>query len=221
MIMAAANTARIKVLVADDDQLMRAGIRALIDGESGIDVVGEASDGAEAVALTGSLAPDVICMDVRMPHVDGIQATRLITARYPAAKVMVLTTFENDGYVHQALAAGAHGFLLKRAAPTSVVQAIVTVNAGESLLFPDAIRQLLAHTVDHSGRTGLPMLSPREADVLRQIARGQSNSEIAAELYITLETVKTHVGSILQKLGVRDRVQAVVRAYESGFITVP
>jgi DNA-binding NarL/FixJ family response regulator len=190
----------------------------LIDGDSGIVVVGEASDGAQAAAMTRSLAPDVVCMDVRMPRVDGIQATRLITERHPDTKVLVLTTFENDEYVHEALKAGAQGFLLKRTAPEAVVRAIVTVHRGESLLFPDAVRRLLAEAVPDHRAAGLPMLSEREGEVLRQIARGLSNAEIAAELFVTVETVKTHVASILSKLGVRDRVQAVVRAYESGFV---
>ncbi len=210
-------TMTIRVLLADDEELIRAGLRALIDGEEGgVEVVGEAADGAQAVAMTRSLRPDVVCMDVRMPKVDGIQATRTIAERHPRTSVLVLTTFENDDYVHEALAAGPQGFLLKLSAPSAVVQAIQTVHRRESLLFPDAVRRLLARPAS-AGPIGLPMLSGGEGDVLRLIARGYTNAEIAAEPYVTVETVKTHVANILAKLGVRDRVQAVVRAYESGF----
>jgi DNA-binding NarL/FixJ family response regulator len=209
----------ISVLLADDEDLLRAGLRALIDGEAGITVVGEARDGAEAVSATSTLRPDVVCMDVRMPRVDGIQATRIIRERFPETTVLVLTTFENDAYVQDALRAGAKGFLLKRTAPESVVQAIRTVHQGDSLLFPDALRRLVGHAVDTTAtRPGLPMLSTREGEVLGLIASGRSNAEIAAELYVTVETVKTYVARILAKLGVRDRVQAVIRAYESGFV---
>lgn len=208
----------IRVLLADDEQLIRAGLRALIDGEAGIVVVGEAADGAEAVAMVRSLNPDVVCMDVRMPKVDGIQATRVIRERHPDTKVLVLTTFENDDYVHDALSAGAQGLLLKRSAPDSVVHAIQTVHRGDSLLFPDAVRRLLAQTGPDPARPGLPTLSEREGEVLRLIAQGRSNAEIAATLYVTVETVKTHVANVLAKLQVRDRVQAVVKAYETGFV---
>ncbi|WP_238361415.1 LuxR C-terminal-related transcriptional regulator [Actinopolymorpha pittospori] len=158
-------------------------------------------------------------MDVRMPRVDGIQATRIIRERHPHTKVLVLTTFENDAYVSEALRTGAQGFLLKRSAPESVVAAIRTVHSGDSLLFPDALRRLVAPAVQAGpDRPGLPMLSEREGEVLRLIASGLSNAEIAARIYVTVETVKTHVGRILAKLGVRDRVQAVIRAYESDFV---
>lgn len=209
----------IRVLLVDDEKLVRAGLRALVDGEDGIQVVGEAGDGAEAVSMTKALAPDVVCMDVRMPKVDGIQATKVITERHPSSKVLVLTTFENDDYVNEALHAGAQGFLLKRSAPDAVVHAIQTVHRGDSLLYPDSVRRLVAHAAPAAtDRPGLPMLSEREGDVLRLIARGLSNAEIAAELFVTVETVKTHVTSILGKLGVRDRVQAVIRSYETGFV---
>ncbi|MDE9366877.1 response regulator transcription factor [Luteipulveratus sp. YIM 133132] len=209
----------VRVLLVDDEELVRAGLRALVDGEQGIAVVGEAGDGAEAISRTKALSPDVVCMDVRMPNVDGIQATRVLTERHPDTKVLVLTTFENDDYVHEALQAGAQGFLLKRSAPDAVVSAILTVHQGDSLLYPDAVRRLVAAAAPAGpARPGLPMLSQREGDVLRLIARGCSNAEIAAELYVTIETVKTHVTSILGKLGVRDRVQAVIRAYETGFV---
>ncbi len=210
---------KIRVLIADDEDLVRAGLRALINGEHEIVVVGEAVDGVEAVSLTDSLRPDVVCLDIRMPNLDGIEATRTIARRQPDTGVLVLTTFENDDNVRRALVAGARGFLLKRAVPNSLVQAIETVHRGESLLFPDAVRGLLGQAAA-TPPVGLPTLSRREEDVLRLIARGCSNAEIASELYISLETVKTHVTRMLTKLGVRDRVQAVVRAYESGFLTV-
>jgi DNA-binding NarL/FixJ family response regulator len=209
----------IRVLIADDEELIRAGLRTLIDGEHDIVVVGEAVDGAEAVSLANSLRPDVVCLDIRMPNIDGIEATRVIARRQPGTGVLILTTFENDDNVYHALVAGARGFLLKRAAPASLVHAIETVHRGESLLFPHAVRGLLGTTL-RAQPVGLPMLSRREGDVLRLIARGYSNAEIADELYVSLETVKTHVARILAKLEVRDRVQAVVRAYESGFLSV-
>ena len=212
-------TPSVRVLLVDDEKLVRAGLRALVDGEQGITVVGEAGDGAEAISKTKALTPDVVCMDVRMPNVDGIQATRVLTERHPDSKVLVLTTFENDDYVHEALQAGAQGFLLKRAAPDAVVSAILTVHQGDSLLYPDAVRRLVASAAPAAPtKPGLPMLSEREGEVLRLIARGLSNAEIAGELFVTVETVKTHVTSILGKLGVRDRVQAVIRAYETGFV---
>ena len=154
-----------------------------------------------------------------MPQVDGIQATRIIRERLPATKVLVLTTFENDVYVQEALRTGAQGFLLKRSAPEFVVQAIRTVHQGESLLFPDAVRRLVAHAATSAtARPGLPMLSDREGEVLRLIASGLSNAEVAERMFVTVETVKTYVARVLVKLGVRDRVQAVIRAYESGFV---
>jgi DNA-binding NarL/FixJ family response regulator len=209
---------QIRVLLADDEDLVRAGLRALIDGED-ICVVGEARDGAEAVSATASLRPDVVCMDIRMPRVDGIQATRIVRERHADTKVLMLTTFENDEYVREALQTGAQGFLLKRSAPESVRHAIRTVHHGDSLLFPDALRRLVARHLDAAAdRPGLPMLSEREGEVLRLIASGLSNAEIAQRLHLTVETVKTYVARILAKLGVRDRVQAVIRAYESGFV---
>jgi DNA-binding NarL/FixJ family response regulator len=210
----------IRVLLVDDESLVRAGLRAIINAEPDLEVVGEAGDGAEAVAQVRSLQPDVVCMDVRMPHVDGIAATRLLSERAESPRVLVLTTFENDDYVYDALAAGAAGFLLKRSAPEQVTAAIRTVRAGESLLFPDAVRRLAQAHADRptSDRPGLPMLTEREGEVLRLMARGLSNAEIAAELVLGVETVKSHVASLLGKLDVRDRTQAVIRAYESGFV---
>ncbi len=207
----------IRVLIADDEALVRTSLRALIDEHPRLTVVGDAADGREAVALTRTLRPAVVCMDVRMPGVDGIEATRAIVEQCPDTRVLILTTFGNDDYVHRALVAGAHGFMLKRAVPQSVVHAIRTVHDGESLLFPEAVRGLLGPAAQ-ARPVGLPMLSRREDQVLRLMARGLSNLEIATELYVSLETVKSHVARILAKLQVRDRVQAVVRAYESGFL---
>jgi DNA-binding NarL/FixJ family response regulator len=210
----------IAVLVVDDDELVRIGLRAIIDAEADLEVVGEAADGAEVAPLVARTRPDVVLMDVRMPAVDGIQATRhLLATSSDPPRVLVITTFENDDYVYEALRAGASGFLLKRARPAEVVEAIRVVARGESLVFPAALRRLVA---GRGGGTGDRLrgagLTEREADVLRRMAAGRSNSEIAAELVVSVETVKTHVGNVLAKLGARDRTQAVIAAYESGFI---
>ncbi|MDQ4500892.1 response regulator transcription factor [Sinomonas sp. ASV322] len=215
----------VTVLVVDDDALVRSGLRAILAGRCAIDVVGEAVDGADAVSQARVLRPDVVLMDVRMPGIDGIQATRLILGAGPAddggrrTRVLVLTTFGSDEYVYEALRAGAAGFLLKRSRPEELATAIVTVAEGESLVFPEAIRTLAAAHVGAAGR-GLTRagLTQREEEVLRGLARGGNNAEIAADLYLSPETVKTHVASLLAKLGVRDRTQAVIAAYESGFI---
>jgi DNA-binding NarL/FixJ family response regulator len=212
-----------KVLIVDDDELIRVALRAVIDAQPDLRVVGEGADGAEVPPLVARLRPDVVLMDVRMPAIDGIQATRhlLATAAEPP-RVLVITTFENDEYVYQALRAGASGFLLKRARPAEIVEAIRVVTRGESLLFPAAIRRLAS---SYGGGTGdgyglrRARLTDREAEVLRLMAGGLSNGEIAAELVVGLETVKTHVGNVLAKLGARDRTQAVITAYESGFVT--
>jgi DNA-binding NarL/FixJ family response regulator len=212
----------IRVLIVDDDELIRVGLRAIIDAEADLEVVGEAADGAEVLPLVIRRRPDVVLMDVRMPAIDGIQATRhlLATVRDPP-RVLVVTTFENDDYVYDALRAGASGFLLKRARPAEVVEAIRVVAHGESLLFPAALRRLVAsHAGGGAGdRLQGAGLTDREAEVLRRMAAGLSNIEIAAELVVGVETVKTHVRNVLTKLGARDRTQAVIAAYESGFIT--
>jgi DNA-binding NarL/FixJ family response regulator len=211
----------IRVLIVDDDELVRVGLRAIVDAEPDLQVVGEAADGAEVVPLAARSRPDVVLMDVRMPAIDGIQATRrLLAASRDPPRVLVITTFENDDYVYDALRAGASGFLLKRARPAEVVEAIRVAARGESLLFPAALRRLVAGRGAGGGdRLRDAGLTDREADVLRRMAAGLSNAEIAAELVVSVETVKTHVGNVLAKLGARDRTQAVIAAYESGFVT--
>ncbi|MEU1847046.1 response regulator transcription factor [Micromonospora sediminicola] len=210
----------IDVLIVDDDELIRVGLRAIVDAQADLRVVGEAADGAEVPPLVAKLRPAVVLMDVRMPAIDGIQATRrLLAASADPPQVLVVTTFANDEYVYEALRAGASGFLLKRARPAEVVEAIRVVAAGESLLFPAAIRQLVGAYGRRGGdRLHAARLTDREAEVLRLMAAGLSNPEIAARLVVGVETVKTHVGNVLAKLGVRDRTQAVVAAYESGFV---
>jgi DNA-binding NarL/FixJ family response regulator len=209
------------VLLVDDEPLVRMGLRAILEAEPDVEVVGEADDGAGVPGLVTQLRPDVVLMDVRMRRVDGIAATRALLARQAAPKVLVVTTFENDDYVLEALRAGAHGFLLKRARPEEVVQAVRVVARGESLLFPDAVRRLATARPPSGDELRASRLTEREGDVLRLMAAGMSNAEIASDLYLGIETVRTHVGNVLAKLGVRDRTQAVVRAYESGFVRVP
>jgi DNA-binding NarL/FixJ family response regulator len=212
----------ISVLLVDDEELVRTGLRAIIDAQPDLEVVGEAADGAEVVPLVRRLRPAVVLMDVRMPAIDGIQATRhLLSTMDQPPRVLVVTTFENDDYVYEALRAGASGFLLKRARPAEVVEAVRVVARGESLLFPAALRRLVA---THAGRPDRRALDParltdREAEVLRLMAAGLSNAEIAGRMVVGVETVKTHVGNVLAKLGARDRTQAVITAYESGFVT--
>ncbi|WP_433558856.1 response regulator [Pseudonocardia xinjiangensis] len=210
----------IRLLLVDDEDLVRTGLRAILDAEPDITVVGEAADGAEVPGLVGGLAPDVVLMDVRMFAVDGIAAPRhLVTSLPQPPRVLVLTTFGNDGDVYDALQAGAAGFLLKRARPAEIVQAVRIVARGESLLFPAAVRDLVA-TRGRAGGDALRGvgLTEREGEVLRWMARGLSNAEIARELAVGVETVQVQVGALLAKLGARDRTQAVVAAYESGFI---
>lgn len=199
---------------------MRAGLRAVLEAQPDIEVVGEAGDGAAVIPLVNRLRPDVVAMDVRMPLMDGIEATRLVLRTVPdPPKILVVTTFENDEYVYEALRAGADGFLLKRARPAEIVHAVRLVAEGESLLFPAAVRQFAAEYGTDKARAALDRaaLTDREAAVLRLMARGLSNAEIAATLVVGTETVKSHVSSILAKLGARDRTQAVIAAYESGF----
>lgn len=217
----------VTVLLVDDEPLVRAGLRAVLEAQSGIEVVGEAADGAAVIPLVRQLRPDVVAMDVRMPLMDGIEATRAVlrTVDRPP-KILVVTTFENDEYVYEALRAGADGFLLKRARPAEIVHAVRLVAEGDSLLFPASVRRLAAEYGGGDGPVGRAArdtlerarLTGREADVLRLMARGLSNAEIAARLLVGSETVKSHVSSVLAKLGARDRTQAVITAYESGFV---
>jgi DNA-binding NarL/FixJ family response regulator len=215
----------ISVLVVDDQAMVRAGFAAILAAQDGIDVLGQASDGAEGVELARRLRPDVVLMDVRMPGMNGIDATRELV--HPSRGephrplVLVLTTFDADEYVYDALAAGASGFLLKDAPPDDLVAAVRTVARGDALLAPSVTRRLIAEfTTRKRPRPDatLPALSQRETEVLKLVARGMSNGEIAQELFLGEATVKTHVGSLLAKLGCRDRVQLVVRAYESGLV---
>jgi DNA-binding NarL/FixJ family response regulator len=209
------------VLIVDDDELVRVGLRAILDAEADLTVVGEAADGADVVPAVARLRPDVVLMDVRMPALDGIQATRLLLSRFTEPpRVLVVTTFENDEYVYEALRAGASGFLLKRARPGQIVDAVRVVARGDSLLFPAAVRRLAAAYGPAGAALPGVRLTEREAEVLTLMAAGLSNAEIAARLVLGVETVKTHVGSVLAKLGVRDRTQAVVAAYRSGFVPV-
>ena len=213
----------VRVLLVDDDDLMRAGLTAVLSSDETIEVVGEAPDGRAAVERAIELRPDVVLMDVRMPGLDGIAATRELLAVSPDVKVVVLTTFEQDDYIFGALSAGASGFLLKRTRPEELIAAIHTVAAGDSLLSPSVTRTVIQRLAGRPAPDGvaagrLHELTARERDVLELIARGLSNSEIAATLVIEESTVKTHVRHILRKLGLRDRVQAVIFGYESGLI---
>jgi DNA-binding NarL/FixJ family response regulator len=211
----------IDILLVDDEELVRTGLRAVLEAQGDLRVVGEAADGAEALGLVRSLRPHVVLMDVRMPEVDGLTATRAILRdTEDPPRILVLTTFENDDYVHEALRAGAAGFLLKRARPAEIVHAVRLAEAGDSLLLPAAVRRLAAGRGDTGAAHTLARaaLTAREAEVLRLMARGLSNAEIAEELVLGVQTVKTHVSAVLGKLGARDRTQAVVTAYESGFV---
>ncbi|MGI5183984.1 response regulator [Dactylosporangium sp. CA-152071] len=208
-----------RIAIVDDDPLVRIGLRAILASEPGWEVVAEAGDGDTAVAIAAAdPAPDLLLMDVRMPGTDGIEATRRITAGGTTVRVLVLTTFEVDEYVYRALRAGASGFVLKRTPPARLIEAARVVGTGESLLFPASTRGIIERFATPSG-AGLPEVSERERDVLRLLARGLSNAEIATELFLSVQTVKSHVATLLAKLGVRDRTQAVVAAYESGFVT--
>ena len=217
-------TAPIRVLLVDDDALMRAGLEAILSSDSGVHVVGEASDGRVAVEQVRRLQPDVVLMDIRMPEVDGIAATREVVAVSPDVRVVILTTFEDDDYIFGALTAGASGFLLKRTSPEQLLEALRAVAAGDSLLSPSVTRRVIDRMAAlPSGEAildrRLDALTAREREVLEQLARGLSNAEVAAALVIEESTVKTHVKRVLMKLGLRDRVQAVIFAYESGLVS--
>jgi DNA-binding NarL/FixJ family response regulator len=212
---------RIRVLIVDDDDLMRAGLRGVLSSDPAIEVVGEASDGRDALYRTRLLRPDVVLMDVRMPDLDGIAATRQLLADFPDVRVMIVTTFEQDDYIFGALSAGASGFLLKRTRPEDLIGAVQTVAAGDALRSPSVTSRVIermahqpAADAEHDARLG--ELTPREREVLALMARGLSNGEIASALVVEESTVKTHVRRVLAKLGARDRVQAVIFAYESG-----
>jgi DNA-binding NarL/FixJ family response regulator len=211
----------LSVVIADDQLLLRAGFRKLLDGEPGLEVVGDAADGQEAVQLVERLQPNVVLMDIRMPVLDGIEATRRITATYPGTAVLVLTTYDLDEYVFAALEAGASGFLLKDCPPDELTSAIRVVARGDALIAPSITRRLVAEFTARAAAGGLrelPPISDREREVLVGVARGMSNSELAADLFIGEATVKSHVSSLLTKLGCRDRVQLVVAAYEAGLV---
>lgn len=216
----------IKVLLADDQSLLRLGFRAVLDRQPDLEVVGEAADGEQAVTMTRALRPDVVLMDVRMPRLDGIEATRHIAGSGSAARVLVLTTFDLDEYVFAALRAGASGFLVKDATPAELADGIRVVAAGDAAVAPGVTRRLIERFARHLPAPGSDRpavdrsggLTEREREVLVQVARGRSNSEIAERLHVTPATVKVHVGRILGKLGLRDRAQVIVYAYEHGVV---
>jgi DNA-binding NarL/FixJ family response regulator len=214
----------IRIMLVDDQEMVRVGFRMILQAESDLSIVGEAGDGAAAVDLVTAARPDVVLMDVRMPRMDGIEACRLIRDRHPDTRVMMLTTFDLHDYVHAALRAGASGFMLKDAPAEQLVDAIRIVASGDALLAPSITQALIDEIArqpvgDPTAYPGLDTLTERELDVIRLMAKGRSNAEIATQLYLGEATIKTHVGHILAKLGARDRVQAVVIAYESGLVT--
>jgi DNA-binding NarL/FixJ family response regulator len=213
----------IRVLLADDQAMVRAGFRMILGSEPDIEVVGEAENGEQAAAATRRLRPDVVLMDIQMPGGDGLQATRRITESAElTSRVVILTTFERDEYVFEAMQSGASGFLLKNAPPEELIHAVRVVAAGDALLAPSVTRRIIEQfarrPVEPEVRAQLESLTQREREVLVMLARGNSNAELAAELFVTEGTIKTHVSSLLAKLGLRDRVQAVVLAYESGLV---
>jgi DNA-binding NarL/FixJ family response regulator len=214
----------IRVLLCDDQALVRSGFRMVLEAREDMRVIGEADDGIQAVALAGRAKPDVILMDIRMPNMDGVEATRRLVAAGNPARILILTTYDADEYVFDALRAGASGFLLKDIRPTELVEAIRVIASGEALLAPTVTRRLLdrfAHSLPAVGAVADPVLAPlteRETEVLALLATGLSNLELAERLFLTEATVKTHVSSILRKLGLRDRVQAVVLAYQAGLV---
>jgi DNA-binding NarL/FixJ family response regulator len=209
----------IRVLISDDQALVRSGFRLIVETRADLEVVGEAENGEEAVRLAAELLPDVILLDIRMPVLDGIEATRRIVASGSPARILVLTTFDLDEYVYAAIRAGASGFLLKDVRPLDLVDAIRLVAAGNALLGPTVTQRLLEQFAESEPTpTSLDSLTDREQEILALVARGRSNAEIAADLVVSETTVKTHVSSILRKLGVRDRVQAVIAAYDAGLV---
>jgi DNA-binding NarL/FixJ family response regulator len=213
----------VRVAIADDEALIRGGFRAILDAEPDLEVVAEAADGRQALAAAERFAPDVVVMDIRMPELDGLAATRQLRATHPDVRVLIVTTFDLDEYVYDALQAGAGGFLLKDARPTELIAAVRSVASGDALIAPSVTRRLIeafvaARPIDAPGDARVASLSGREREMLLLLARGLSNREIALELSLSEATVKTHVANVLAKLGVRDRVRAVIAAYESGLV---
>ena len=211
----------IRVLVADDQPLVRSGFRMVLEERPDLELVGEAEDGGQAIQLAAELDPDVILMDVRMPNLDGVEATRRLVESGTRAHILVLTTFDLDEYVYAAVQAGASGFLLKDVQPAELVDAIRVVAAGNSLFGPAATRRLIEQFASVRGTPAtatVEALTEREREVLRLLAQGRSNAELANQLYLSEATVKTHVSAVLRKLGVRDRVQSVIAAYEAGLV---
>ncbi|AFV88561.1 Transcriptional regulator, LuxR family [Acidipropionibacterium acidipropionici ATCC 4875] len=215
----------IRLLLADDQEMVRVGFRMVLDAQSDMTVVGEAADGAEAVGLAGKLYPNVVLMDIRMPRMDGLAATRQIIDADPATRVLVLTTFDLDEYVHAALRAGAAGFLLKDAGPAELLAGIRAVSSGDAVVAPSATRRLLERFLPKDSEAAAPTdpklietLSDREREVLTLVGQGLTNAEIAGTLFLAETTVKTHIGHILTKLGLRDRVQMVITAYDAGLV---
>jgi DNA-binding NarL/FixJ family response regulator len=208
----------VTVVLVDDEPIVRQGLQTIIESDPQLRVIGEAGDGAEAVSVVRAKRPAVVCMDVRMPHVDGIRATELVLALPEPPRVLVITTFASDEYVFDAMRAGASGFLLKRASADQVISAVHTVARGDSLVFPESIRQLVGQHKPERIRYEGPALTPREAEVLSLIAQGLTNAEIAERLVLGVETIRTHVSGLLGKLGARDRTQAVVIAFTTGLV---
>ncbi len=214
----------LRLLIVDDDALVRAGLRAVLGSESDLEVVGEAGNGNEAIEQAAELNPDLVLMDIRMPEMDGLAAThQIVSAEGDGPRVLILTTFELDEYVYEAMRVGASGFLLKRSSPEDLITAVRIAATGESLVLPQAMRRMVEQYATSGAeaakvRKDIGRLTAREQDVLRLVAQGLSNAEIADELFVSRETIKSHVTSVLTKLGVRDRTQAVIAAYESGFV---
>ena len=213
----------IRVLLVDDQALIRTGFKTILETEPGIEVVGEAADGTEGITLALDLQPDVICMDVQMPQLDGIEATRQLTAKGCRSAILILTTFDRDDFLFETLQAGAAGFVLKTAEAEELIEAVQILGRGDGLLAPQVTRRVIARFTatqpQHAAQVSVDVLTEREQTTLLCLARGLTNAEIAAELFVSPETVKTHVSNILSKLGLRDRISAVIWAYEHGLIS--